>query len=78
MAGIYFWRPQSPPCREFTQHLKNVYKHYQEKGEKFEILFLISETLMYKVYNDTMPWAGIVCAGSRRSALTAKFKIATV
>ncbi|GAX81614.1 hypothetical protein CEUSTIGMA_g9042.t1 [Chlamydomonas eustigma] len=77
-VGIYFWRPESLPCREFTEHLKNVYKHYKDERSKFEILFLISETLMYKVYNDTMPWAGIVCAGQRRSALTAKFKITTV
>jgi len=40
-AGIYFWRPDSPPCSDFTKFLNKVYNKYKHtKG--FEVVFLIS------------------------------------
>jgi hypothetical protein len=48
------------------------------RGKPFEILFLISDKSMYKAYSDAMPWAGIICSGPKRSALTKEFGIASV
>ncbi len=48
-AGIYVWRPKSPPCRDFTPHLIKVYETHRKKGQKFEVSARpVSDTLRRK------------------------------
>ena len=35
--GIYFWRPDSHPCTEFTEHLTKVYQQLWKEGKAFEV-----------------------------------------
>ena len=36
-SGIYFWRPDSHPCTEFTEHLTKVYQQLWKEGKAFEV-----------------------------------------
>ena len=78
-SGIYFWRPESPPCLEFTEFLAKVYEHHRAEGKAFEVLFLISENRMFDAYQkEDMPWAAMICNSTKRSAMAKKFGVGTV
>eukprot|EP00667_Euglena_gracilis_P022255 EG_transcript_24714 len=77
VVGLYFSAHWCPPCRGFTPALVKFYKAQKEKGQKFEVIFITSDSddASFKKYYAIMPWLALPFKDQRIRKLSDHFSV---
>jgi len=77
IVGLYFSAHWCPPCRGFTPTLVKFYSNLRAKGQKFEIIFVSSDSDQdsFKEYYNSMPWLAFPLGDVRKDKLAAKYSV---
>eukprot|EP00668_Euglena_longa_P029114 GGOE01036458.1.p1 GENE.GGOE01036458.1~~GGOE01036458.1.p1 ORF type:complete len:184 (-),score=58.05 GGOE01036458.1:138-689(-) len=77
IVGLYFSAHWCPPCRGFTPSLVKFYNSMKEKGQKFEVIFVTSDSDddSFKKYYAIMPWLALPFKDQRIRRLSDHFSV---
>lgn len=61
VIAVYFSAHWCPPCRKFTPILAELYKKWNAKNKRIEIIFVSrdKDEKMFNEYFETMPWLAV-------------------